>query len=73
MAFFSRTHWVSRHQKGKTIPDFNEARDGLYANHMHLTPDITSTSSLNILQARCSSWCPTNSVKALKAWAPKAI
>ena len=26
-----------------------------------------STSSLNFLQARCSSWCPTNSVKALKA------
>jgi len=25
------------------------------------------TSSLNFLQARCSSWCPTNSVKALKA------
>jgi len=26
-----------------------------------------STSSLNYLQAMCSSWCPTNSVKALKA------
>jgi len=27
----------------------------------------TSTSSLNFLQARCSSWHPANSVKALKA------
>jgi len=25
--FFSRTSWVSRHQKGRTILDFNEARD----------------------------------------------
>jgi len=40
----SRTTWVSRHQKGETILDFNEARDdemavasaGLYANHLHL-------------------------------------
>jgi len=45
--FFSRTTWVSRHQKGKTILDFNEVRDdgvevasaGPYANHLHLTPD----------------------------------
>ena len=26
-----------------------------------------NTSSLNFLQVGCSSWCPTNSVKALKA------
>jgi len=26
-----------------------------------------STLSLNFLQAGCSTWCPTNSVKALKA------
>jgi len=31
------------------------------------TDNHTSTSSLNVLQAACSSWCPTNSVKALKA------
>ena len=38
---------VSRHQKGKTILDFDEARDdGVavasaepYANHLHLAPD----------------------------------
>jgi len=37
-----------RHQKGKTILDFNEARDvgvvvasaGPYANHLHLASDI---------------------------------
>jgi len=40
---FSRTTWVSWHQKGKTSLDFNEARDdgmevasaGLYANQLH--------------------------------------
>jgi len=43
---FSRTTWISRHQK-KTILDFNEARDdgvavasaGPFANHLHLMPD----------------------------------
>ena len=42
-----RTTWVSRYQKGRTILDFNEARDdgvaaasaGPYANHLHLAPD----------------------------------
>jgi len=43
---FFKTAWVSRHQKGKTILDFNnETRDdevavasaGLYANHLHLS------------------------------------
>ena len=44
---FSRTTWVSRHQKGRTILHFDEARDdvvavasaGLYANHLHLAAD----------------------------------
>jgi len=30
------------------------------------TDNHASTSSLNSVQAGCSSWCPTNSVKALK-------
>jgi len=38
----SRTTWVSRHQKGRITPDFNEARDGgvvltscgPYTNHL---------------------------------------
>ena len=28
------------------------------------TDNHTNTSSLNVLQAGCSSWCPTNDVKA---------
>jgi len=46
MASFPET-WVSRHQQGKTILDFNRARDdgvavasaGPYANHLRLAPD----------------------------------
>ena len=77
---FSRTTWVSQHQKGKTSLDLSEARDyGVLEwqwhqlDHMQTsciflhTANHTNTSSLNFLQARCSSWCPTNSVKALKA------
>jgi len=44
---FSRTTWVSQHQKGRTILDFNEASDNgvavasaaPYANHLHHTPN----------------------------------
>ena len=44
---FSRTTWVSCHQKGYTSLDFNEARDdgvavasaGPYTNHLPVTPD----------------------------------
>jgi len=44
---FSRTTWISRQQKGKTILDFSEARDdgvaeasaAPYANHLHLAPE----------------------------------
>jgi len=43
---FSRTTWVTWHQKGKAFLDFNEADDGVavasagpYANHLHLAPD----------------------------------
>ena len=49
MAFFSRTTWVSRYQKGKTSLDLNGARgvavlggSGIswpYANNLHLAPD----------------------------------
>ena len=55
-ASFFRTTRVCRYQKGRTILDFNEARDvgvavasaGPYANHLHFAPDNhASTSSLN--------------------------
>jgi len=44
---FSKTTWVNRHQKCRTILDFNEARDDRvavasavpYANHLHLAAD----------------------------------
>jgi len=47
LTVFSRTTWVSRHQKSQTILDFNEARvDGVavasagpYADHLQLAPD----------------------------------
>jgi len=35
------------------------------------TDNHASTSSLNFLQAGCSSWCPTDSVKVLKANTPR--
>jgi len=44
---FYRTTWGGWHHKGRTILDFNEARNdgvavasaGPYANHTHLSPD----------------------------------
>ena len=40
-----------------------------YASYLHFAPEDnhTSTSSVRFLRAGCSSWHPTNSVKALKA------
>ena len=45
-----------------------EASAGPYANHLHLskTDNHASTSWLNFVCARSSSWRPTNSVKALR-------
>jgi len=73
---FSRTTQVSQYQKGKTNPDFTEARDSEWQWHQpgHIqvctllqTDNHTSTPPLCFLQARCPSCRPTNSVKALKA------
>jgi len=46
-SLFSKTTWVSRYKKGRTILDFNDTRDekmivasaGPYANHLHFPPD----------------------------------
>ena len=48
-SLFSRTTWISQHQKGQTSLDLNKARDdGVcgcsgsdepYANNLHLAPD----------------------------------
>jgi len=76
-AFFSRTTWVSRHQKGK--PFWILLKQEMMGwqwhqlGHMQIicttlkTDNHASTPSLNFLWAGCSSWRPTNSVKALKA------
>jgi len=67
---------VGRYQKGKTNLDFIDARDSEWRwhqlGHMQVctslqTDNHTSTSPLSFFQVGCSSCCPTNSVKALKA------
>jgi len=67
---------VTGYQKGKTNPDFTEARDSEWQWHqlgyMQVctslqTDNHASTSPLSFLQAGCPSCRPTNSVKALKA------
>jgi len=72
----SRTTRVSRYQKGKNYLDFTDAKDSDWQwhqlGHMQVctslqTDNHTSTPPLSFLQAGCSSCCPTNSVKALKA------
>ena len=72
---FSGTTRVSRYQKGKINLDFTEARDSEWKwhqlGHMQVctslqTDNHASTPPLSFLQAGCPSYCPTNSVKALK-------
>jgi len=72
----SGTTWVGRYQKCKTNLDFTEARDSEWQwnllGHMQVctllqTDNHVSTPPLSVLQARCPSCRPTNSVKALKA------
>jgi len=77
LTFFFRTIWVSRHQKGK--PFWILLKQEMMGWQWHQldymqiicttlqTDNHASTPSLNFLRAGCSSWCPTNSVKALKA------
>ena len=73
---------MSQYQKGKTNLDFTEARDGEWQRHQlgHmqvctslLTDNHDSTPPLSFLQAGYPSCDPTNSVKALKAQALKAL
>jgi len=73
---------VSWYQKGKTNLDFTGARDSEWQwhqlGHMQVcrslqTYNHASTPPLSFLQAGCPSCHPTNSVKALKAKAQKAI
>ena len=68
---------MSRYHKNKTSLNLDEATDdGVLGwqwheqDHMQTVcsaMQTDNTSSLSFLLAGCSSWCPTNSVKALKA------
>jgi len=72
---FSRTTWVSRHQKVKPISILMKQEitrlQWHQLDHMQIiftslqTNNHASTSSLKFLQAIFSSWCPANSFKAL--------
>ena len=76
---FSRTTWVSQYQKGKNHFGFKggKRRCGFgmqwhQLDHMQTICTLLQTTPTRhhsqFLQTRCSSWCPTNSVKALKAY-----
>jgi len=78
----SRTIRFSWYRKGKTNPDFTEARDSEWQwyqlGHMQLCISLqadnhASTQPLRFLQAGCPSCRPTNIVKALKAEAIKYL
>ena len=78
----SGTTRVSRYQKGKTNLDFTEARDSEWQwhplGHMQVCTSLqadnhASTPPLSFLQAGCPSCRPTDTVKALKAMALKAV
>jgi len=72
--------WVSRHQKGKTSLDLNEARDDGVSGWISRTLIIqtictslqtdnhTNTSSLNFCRPDALPGGPTNSVKVLTDW-----
>jgi len=73
---------VSRYHKGKTNLDFTEARDSEWQWHqlgrmqvctLLQTDNHTSTPPLCCLQAGCPSCRPTNSNRAPKAVALKAV
>jgi len=79
---FCRTTWVSQYQNGKTSLDLNKARNygvlGCSGISWTICKQFTVKSAPrsrqitiptphhSILQARCSAWRQTNSVKALK-------
>jgi len=77
LTFFSRTTWVSWHQKGKKFWILLEQEtvgwQWQQLDHMQIictsfqTDNHASTSPLSFLRAGCPSCRPTNSVKALKA------
>jgi len=78
----SGTTRVSRYKKDKTNLDFTEARDSEWhwhqLGHMQVctslqTDNHASTPPLSFFTTGCPSCCPTNSVKALKAFIAPAL
>lgn len=64
---FFRMTWVSQQQNGKTIPDVNESKDDASGTTVAAaTPYCSIFTSYHCVQARCSSWYPINSIKALR-------
>jgi len=74
---FFRTTWISRYQKGKSSLDLNESGDnGFWGDGSGVSWTVCKQSAPgcrqitmptpyhSVLQVRCSSWRPTNSVKA---------
>jgi len=80
---FNRTTWVNRYQKGKTSLDLNEAGDDgvlgcsgiswtICKQSAPCSGEITTpTPHHSLLQAGCSFWRPSDSVKTLKAYKSK--
>ena len=68
----SRTTRVSQYQKGKTNPDFTEARDSEWQwhqlGHMQVCTSLQIDNHVSTPPLRYSqAVCPTNSIKVLKA------
>ena len=67
----SRTTRVSQYQKSRTNLDFTRARDTEWQwhqlGHMQVCISLQRDNHTSVLQARCPSCRPTNSIKALKA------
>ena len=74
-SLFSRTIWVSQIlMKQKTTGWQWHQLDHIQIIYTSFqTDNHASTSTLNFLQARCSSWRPTNRVKALKTTPLKVL
>jgi len=69
---FSRRTWVSQHQKQKTFQILLEQQ--MMGWHWHMLDHmqiICQYLTIQFLQATCPSCCPSNSVKALKAYGQK--
>ena len=80
---FSRTTWVIRHQKGQSNLDFKKQEMMGWQWHqldymqiictLPRTDNHASTSSVNFLQARCSSWRPNQQCQSTEGKSEKEL